>query len=262
MSRARSRAPCREHAARHERLRATGTGPGSGGVRSPVHADDARRRRGRRRHPGERRGECRGRAGLPGGDRHPRPRSAGGLAAGILTDATARRSRPMPPPSAPAPTAPRRRAVAESVPVRIGEQVVGIVVAGVAGAAGARGTSTDRRAWLEAAAAGRLGDCADPRGPRSRFGRGARRRARGGTPGRPRARWRRARRLGVDLSIGAVALSARGAWPYDGPPAHGHAVLAAELRPGRLVAVGPATPDEPPGGASWATWPRHCARTA
>ena len=140
--------------------------------------------------------------------------------------------------------APAPSAIAESVPVRIGEQVVGIVVAGVAGAAGAGGASTSRRAWLEAAAAAASVTALIREAPGADSGEALVAELAAGPVDDLRGALARARRLGVDLSIGAVALSARGAWPHDGPAAHGHAVLAAELRPGRLVAVGPATSDE------------------
>ncbi len=137
--------------------------------------------------------------------------------------------------------APAPSAVAESVPVRIGEQVVGIVAAGAGGAGRA---SAERRAWLEAAAAAASVTALIREAPGADSGEALVAELAAGPVDDLRGALARARRLGVDLSIGAVALSARGAWPHDGPAVHGHAVLAAELRPGRLVAVGPATADE------------------
>ncbi len=140
-------------------------------------------------------------------------------------------------------------AIDDTVPVRIAEQVVGIV------AAGAGGTSAERRAWLEAAAAAASVTALikDAPGPDSRaavVGDVA-----AGPPSDLPGVLARARWLGVDLSAGGVALCAAptpapepaaqpapqpAARPADGPAAvNGDGVLIAELRPGRLVAVCP-----------------------
>jgi hypothetical protein len=137
-------------------------------------------------------------------------------------------------------------AIAEAVPVRIGEQVVGIV------AAGAGGASADRRAWLEAAAAAASVTALIREAPGPDSGAALVAELAAGPVDDLPGALARARRLGIDLSMGSVALSARGAWPDGAPTAGGHAVLAAHLRPGRLVAVGPATPDELAGLAALA----------
>jgi hypothetical protein len=142
--------------------------------------------------------------------------------------------------------APTPPAIAEAVPVRIGEQVVGIV------AAGAGGRSAERRAWLEAAAAAASVTALIREAPGPDSGEALVAELAAGPVGDLPGALARARRLGVDLSMGSVALSARGAWPDGAPMAGGHGVLAAELRPGRLVAVGPATPDDPAGLAGLA----------
>jgi hypothetical protein len=142
--------------------------------------------------------------------------------------------------------APAPPAIAEAVPVRIGEQVVGIVAAGIGS------DSPERRAWLEAAAAAASVTALIREAPGPDSGGALVAELAAGPVDDLHGALARARRLGVDLSTGAVALSARGARPHGAPAANGHGVIAAELRPGRLVAVGPATPDELDGPAGLA----------
>jgi hypothetical protein len=130
------------------------------------------------------------------------------------------------PEAAPAP-------IAEAVPVRIGDQVVGIV------AAAAGRASPDRRAWLEAAAAAASVTALIREAPGGDVGEALVAALAGGAPDVVPGLMARARRLGVDLSAGAVALSARGAASSGVSAARGHEVLVAELGPGRLVALGP-----------------------
>ena len=129
-------------------------------------------------------------------------------------------------------TAPAPAPIVEAVPVRIGDQVVGIV------AAAAGGASPDRRAWLEAAAAAASVTALIREAPGGDAGEALVGELAGAAPDDVPGLVARARRLGVDLSTGAVALSARGT-PLNGvPPAGGHEILVAELGPGRLVALG------------------------
>ena len=129
-------------------------------------------------------------------------------------------------------------AIDDAVPVRIGEQVVGIV------AAGAGGASAERRAWLEAAAAAASVTALIKDAPGPESGAALVAEVAAGPPGDLPGLLARARRLGVDLSAGGVALSAIGGTAHAWPPANGHPALVAELRPGRLVAVCPAAEDE------------------
>ena len=96
---------------------------------------------------------------------------------------------------------------------------------------------------------GRLGDGTHPRRAGTRRGPGARRGARGRTPDDLPGVVARARRLGVDLSTGGVALSARGGSLAWAPVADRHAVLVTSWAPGCCVAVGPASlADDDPAG--------------
>ncbi len=120
--------------------------------------------------------------------------------------------------------------IAEAVPVRIGEQVVGIVAA-TAGRA-----SAERRAWLEAAAAAAsvtalIRDAPGPDSAETLVAEIA-----AGPVDDVPGVLARARRLGVDLSGGGVALSGLGG-KASAVPTSGDGVLMAELRPGRLAAV-------------------------
>ncbi|HTU94661.1 MAG TPA: helix-turn-helix domain-containing protein [Solirubrobacteraceae bacterium] len=127
--------------------------------------------------------------------------------------------------------------IADAVPVRIGDQVVGIV------AAGAGGAPAERRAWLEAAAAAASVTALIREAPGQDSGEAlVAELAAGPTEDLPGV-LARARRLGVDLSLGAAALSGR-AGSAIGLPEAGEAILAAELRPGRLIALCPPGEDE------------------
>ena len=99
--------------------------------------------------------------------------------------------------------APAPSAIAESVPVRIGEQVVGIVAAGVAAPRGAGGASAERRAWLEAAAAAASVTALIREAPGADSGEALVAELAAGPVDDLRGALARARRLGVDLSIGA-----------------------------------------------------------
>jgi PucR C-terminal helix-turn-helix domain len=130
-------------------------------------------------------------------------------------------------------------AVAQAVPIQIGSDVVGIVAAIVANGAGP-GSAGDR-AWLEAAAAaaavtrlrgdGRPGDAR----------RALLAAVLGGPAVDPAAVVADSRRLGVDLSGGAIAVYARGDGDGDLPAeiADDAAVLIAELAPGRVLGLVP-----------------------
>jgi hypothetical protein len=133
--------------------------------------------------------------------------------------------------------------MADAVPVRIGEQIVGIVAAIADSAPGAMGAGAppDRRAWLEAAAAAasvttliRDADNGAAHGSAEvLLGELA-----AGAPEDLPGMLVRARRLGIDLSAGAVAISARENGPNGGlPQPTSSSVVAAELRPGRLLAL-------------------------
>ncbi len=138
------------------------------------------------------------------------------------------------PGSAPAPApAP----IAEAVPVRIGDQVVGIV------AATAGDASAERRAWLEAAAAATSVAALIREAPGPDAARALVVELATGPLDDLPGMLARARRLGVDLSRGGVALSALGGPAAGAPDVNGHAVLIGPLRTGRLAAVGPAAPE-------------------
>jgi PucR C-terminal helix-turn-helix domain len=122
-------------------------------------------------------------------------------------------------------------AIAEAVPVRIGEQVVGIVVA-TAGRA-----STERRAWLEAAAAAASVTALIREAPGPDAGEMLIAELTAGAPEDTAGLLTRARRLGLDLSLGAVALSARGEATDNTMATGPRDVLVAEPRPGRVVAI-------------------------
>jgi hypothetical protein len=126
-------------------------------------------------------------------------------------------------------------AIAEAVPVRIGEQVVGIVVA-TAGSA-----SADRRAWLEAAAAAASVTALIREAPVPDSGETLIAELSAGAPEDIAGLLTRARRLGLDMSLGAVALSARGEAARSAIATRTRGVLVAELRPGRVVAIAAAS---------------------
>src|SRR5450755_3919814 len=105
--------------------------------------------------------------------------------------------------------------IVEAVPVRIGEQIVGIVAAaGAVGAVGAVGDPAiggDRRAWLEAAAAAASVTTLirEAVGGSPEAGEALVAELAAGAPDDLAAFVARARRLGVELGMGAVAISAR-----------------------------------------------------
>jgi hypothetical protein len=123
-------------------------------------------------------------------------------------------------------------AIADAVLVRIGEQVVGIVVATTGQA------SAERRAWLEAAAAAASVTALIREAPGPDSGEMLITELTAGAPEAIAGLLTRARRLGLDLSLGAAALSARGEAAAHGAIAPGaRDILVAELRPGRVVAI-------------------------
>jgi PucR C-terminal helix-turn-helix domain len=134
---------------------------------------------------------------------------------------------------------PAPSSIADAVPVRIGDQVVGIV------AANAGGAPADRLAWLEAAAAAASVTALIREAPGPDSANALVAQVAAGPPRDLPGVLARARRLGVDLSMGAAALSARfqGASPIEVPALDGGAILVAELHPGRLVALSAASDD-------------------
>jgi hypothetical protein len=150
-------------------------------------------------------------------------------------------------------------AIAEAVPVQIGDQVVGIVVAAGAAPPGADGTgsSLEQRAWLEAAAAAasvtalirETYDAADS-------AQALLTELAAAAPQDPAAFLARARRLGHELSSGAVAICGWPAVPVDGEPAGavevaarssdgGPPALVASRPGGRVLALAPMTDGHP-----------------
>jgi hypothetical protein len=127
--------------------------------------------------------------------------------------------------------------IADAVPVRIGEQVVGIV------AAGSGGASAERRAWLEAAAAAASVTALIKDAPGSDAAEALVTEVAAGPVQDLPGVLARARRLGVDLTAGAVALSARGDVAGGAPMTDDAAVLSAWRGPGRLVALVPSDDD-------------------
>ena len=143
--------------------------------------------------------------------------------------------------------------LADAVPVRIGEQVVGIVAATLADPPAFPGPgkapASERRAWLEAAAAAasvtaRLRE-ATVTGNADSSELLLSELAAGPSEDLP-GLLLRARRLGVDLAGGVVVISARGAWDARSPTLAEFAArpgtLIAELPGGRILAVTPAGP--------------------
>jgi hypothetical protein len=143
-------------------------------------------------------------------------------------------------------------AVAAAVPVRIGELTVGVVAAVPSSADAA--SAPERRAWLEAAAAAAsvtavIRENHDSEAAASDAILLAELAA--GPPSDLPAFLIRARRLGLDLTAGAVVLSARGpaaAGELESAVGriirgaeNGTSALITELRPGALLAVAPLT---------------------
>jgi hypothetical protein len=150
-------------------------------------------------------------------------------------------------------------AIAEAVPVQIGDQVVGIVVAAGAAPPSADGTgsSLEQRAWLEAAAAAasvtalirETHDAADS-------AQALLTELAAAPPRDPAAFLARARRLGHELSSGAVAICGWPAVPVDGEPPGatevaalgsdgGSPALVASRPGGRVLALAPMTDGHP-----------------
>ena len=131
-------------------------------------------------------------------------------------------------------------AVAHAVPIRIGSDVVGVVVA-VQGPNGAG--SAEHRDWLEAAAAAvavtrLMGD-----GQRGDSGRALVRALVSGSASDPTALVADALRLGIDLGAGAIAVCGRGAGDPELIDENG--ALIASVREGRIVALVPLAAEHP-----------------
>ena len=134
-------------------------------------------------------------------------------------------------------------AVSQAVPIQIGSDVVGIVAAIVANGAGP-GSAGDR-AWLEAAAAAAAVTClrGDGRpGDARRAFAGA---LIGGPAPDPAAIVADGRRLGIDLSGGAIAVYARGDGEVPDELGDGGSALIAELAPGQVLALVPLAGEHP-----------------
>lgn len=135
------------------------------------------------------------------------------------------------------PGVPRPAAIADSVPVRIGREVVGIVAALGGGA-----LQADQRAWLEAAAAA-AAVTALMRESHEGDLQGARRALlvalAAGPPGDAEAFLGQARRLGVELGSGAVAICAR--WPpeHEGELPADRPALLSDTGGGRVLGLAP-----------------------
>ena len=133
--------------------------------------------------------------------------------------------------------------VSQAVPIQIGSDVVGVVAAIVVNGSGP-GAAGDR-AWLEAAAAAaavtRLRGDGRPRNGR----RALLAAFLGGTAVDPAAIVADGRRLGVDLSGGAVAVYARGDGAVPDELADDAGALIAELAPGQVLALVPLTGEHP-----------------
>jgi len=129
-------------------------------------------------------------------------------------------------------------AVAHSVPIRIGSEVVGVVAAIQTNGTG---DASDDPAWLEAAAAAAavttlMGD--------GRQGEGQLRVALlralvGGAPGDAAALVADGRRLGIDLAAGAIAVCARATAGEHPIPDELAPAMVAELEPGYVVGLVP-----------------------
>jgi hypothetical protein len=144
--------------------------------------------------------------------------------------------------------------LAESVEVRLGEDVVGIVAA--ARHAGEDDVGADLRAWLEAGAAAAavaavMRDAHDGGLERSR--RALLEGLRAGPPTDVPLFLDQARGLGFDFSAGAVAFCAqplsKGATPGLGELATGRRALMVDVGGGRLCGLVPLGPSLPPGAA-------------
>jgi hypothetical protein len=158
--------------------------------------------------------------------------------------AVARGESPAPPP-----------AISEAVPIRIADEVVGIVAAVETAPGKGRGNGpprAERRAWLEAAAAAASVTALirEAHTPPGTGGPGAELVAElaAGAPEDLAGVLSRARRLGIELGNGAIALCARRAPGADVPPLNGELrglapTLVAPRGEGRLLALVPLAAD-------------------
>ena len=129
--------------------------------------------------------------------------------------------------------------IVEAVPVRIGDQVVGVV------AATAGPPSAERRAWLEAAAAAASVTALIREAPGPDSADALLAELAGGPSEDVPGVLARARRLGLDLSAGAVALCARGGQLDDlRLETNGATVLSGTVRSGWTVAIGALVADD------------------
>ncbi len=154
--------------------------------------------------------------------------------------------------------------IIDAVTVRIGDQVVGIVAAaggrpdGEEQATARSDAASERRAWLEAAATAALvtalireADTAGAPGP----GEALLTELAAGPPDDLPGFLVRARRLGLDISAGVVAISARAAATAKATSgavdehAAGSGALVAQLTRGRVLAVAPIPPADGAGPA-------------
>jgi hypothetical protein len=134
--------------------------------------------------------------------------------------------------------------IADSVPIRIGDELVGLVAA-----LGPGSPHPDQRAWLEATAAAaavtslmRTSRNGDLTASRRAFLLALAAQA----PVDLDALLGQAHRLGVDLSAGAVALCARGAEEISELPSHPGALLG-DVGHGRVLGLLPASAEASPG---------------
>jgi hypothetical protein len=138
--------------------------------------------------------------------------------------------------------------VAHATPIRIGQDVIGIVaaIAGTAGGEGSPSAPADDPAWLEAAAAAAavtrlMRD--GPAGEETGSARALIEALAGGRPADVGALLELARRLGFDLGAGAIAVCAMAPDGLDPEPLVGDVALSARLGHGCLVGLVPLVDD-------------------